>query len=52
MTAGHGAFPDGTRFLVVEQWAKGWLLGWRDGVEPAHTGTLLREDLVRREANE
>lgn len=39
--------PVGTRFLVVEERDTGWLVCWRDGLIPHHTGTLLRKEHVR-----
>jgi hypothetical protein len=49
VSVGHKVFPDGTRFLVRQQWAEGVLLCWRDGVEPplGVLGTLLHECYVR-----
>lgn len=46
---GHGIIADGIRFLIVDERPGGWLLGWRDGVEPKHLGTALREELTERE---
>jgi hypothetical protein len=47
----HGVIPSGTRFLVVEECADGWLRCWRDGTAPlfSQTGTLLRPEHVERE---
>lgn len=44
----HGVIPDGTRFLVVRDWHDDWLLCWRDGVRPGHTGTLLKREQTER----
>lgn len=46
----HGVIPVGTRFLVVEKLARmgdGWLLCWRDGIVPLHSGTLLHEEHIK-----
>jgi len=45
-TCGHRIFPDGTRFLVVEERPDGLLRAWRDGIRPLHIGTLLWPEQV------
>ena len=46
---GHGTIPDGTRFLIVDDWGDGkHLAGWRDGIEPRYAPTLLKHDLIER----
>jgi len=54
-TCGHRIFPDGTRFLVVEERPDGLLRAWRDGMRPLYVraGTILRpEQIQRREDDE
>ena len=48
----HGTIKDGTRFLVVDEPHDGWLLGWRDGAEPRHRGTLIPRGKARRVEND
>jgi hypothetical protein len=48
----HGVIPAGTKYLVIEELDRmgdGWLLCWRDGIEPRHSGTLLHERHVEDE---
>jgi hypothetical protein len=45
---GHGIIKDGTRFLVVQDRGDGWLVAWKDGIQPRHSGTLLKRGQVER----